>query len=170
MRIRVEEGDITLLRVDAVVNAANEQLAHGGGVAAAISRAAGPTLDVESREWVRKHGPVLPGTAAVTSGGRLPARWVVHVVGPRYRPGQANADLLAETVEAALDAASALGARTVGVPAISAGIFGYPKAEAARVIAEEVVSWTVSHPGALDEVVLVAFDAAMAASFRSALT
>ncbi len=170
MRIRVEEGDITVLRVDAIVNAANEHLTHGGGVAAAISRAAGPTLDAESRDWVRMHGPVLPGTAAVTSGGRLPSRWVVHVVGPRYRPDQANADLLAEAVGAALDAAGALGARTVGVPAISAGIYGYPKAEAARVIAEAVVSWTVSHPGALDEIVLVAFDRDIAASFRSALT
>lgn len=169
MRIRIEEGDITTIPVDAVVNAANEHLVHGGGVAAAISRAGGPVVDEESRAWVAAHGPVGPGAAAVTSAGRLPARWIVHVVGPRYRPGRDNAALLAEAVTAALDAAAGAGARTVSIPAISAGIFGYPPRAAARVIAETVTAWSGAHPGLLDEVVLVAAGPEVAEGFRDGL-
>jgi len=169
VRIRVEEGDITSIPVDAVVNAANEQLLHGGGVAAAIARAGGPAVDEESRAWVAANGPVRPGGAAVTSAGRLPARWIVHVVGPRYRPGRDNAALLRDAVAAALDAAAGAGARTVSVPAVSAGIFGYPPREAARVIAGAVRAWGDAHPDLLEEVVLVAFGPEVADGFRSPL-
>lgn len=78
-------GDLTRLGTDVVVNAANEHLAHGGGVAAALSRAGGPAVQAESDRWVAEHGPVGPGRAAVTTAGALPARWIVHVVGPRFR-------------------------------------------------------------------------------------
>ena len=169
MELRVVTGDITGLEVDVVVNAANEHLVHGGGVAAAIARAGEPQVDEESAAWVAAHGPVRPGKAASTGAGSMPARWVVHVVGPRYRPGQDNAGLLAEAVRAALDEAVSLGATSVAMPAISAGIFGYPRAEATRVIVNAVRHWETAHPAALDEVVLVGYDAASASDFQDAL-
>lgn len=161
--------DITSMEVDAVVNAANEELAHGGGVAAALSRAAGPTLQEESDRWVVEHGPVLNGTAATTSGGELPARWVVHTVGPRFRGGQDNELMLEAAVVAALDAADQLGAGTVALPAISAGIFGYPPEEATNVIARASAEYLRSHPDGLAEVLLVGYDDAMASRFAGAL-
>ena len=156
-RLAVLSGDITAQAVDAIVNAANERLGHGGGVAAAISRAGGPAIQTESDAWVATHGPLSPGIAAVTSGGALPARWVVHVAGPIHRPGQDNAGLLATAVRAALDAAVTVGARSVALPAISAGIYGYPMDEAAGVIARAVIDWCERHPEALDEVRLVGY-------------
>lgn len=167
--ITVLIGDLTAQDVDAVVNAANERLAHGGGVAAAIARAAGPRLQADSDAWVDQHGPVGPGTAVVTAGHLLPARQVVHVVGPRHRDGQDNEGLLTEAVRAALDAASGAGARTVALPAISAGVFGYPPAEAAAVIAKAVRAWLADREDAVDEVRLVAVDATMAGHFAGAL-
>lgn len=163
------QGDLTAQPVDAVVNAANERLRHGGGVAAAIVRAGGSIVQRESREWVREHGPVLPGTAAVTTAGDMPARWVVHVVGPRFRRGQDNEGLLRQAVTAALDAAVEAGARSVAMPAISAGIFGYPRAEATRVIAAECAAWLDDRPDALDQIRLVGYDDASAADFAAAV-
>lgn len=168
-RIGVVVGDIAAQRVDAVVNAANSHLAHGGGLAAALVRAGGAVIQRESDAWVATHGPLVPGTAAVTSAGALPARHIVHVAGPIHRPGQDNESLLATAVAAALDAATGHGCRSVALPAISAGIFGYPPADATRVIAAAVRRWCAAHPGALDEVRLVAYDPEVGASFESAL-
>ncbi len=159
------QGDITRQRVDAIVNAANEALQHGAGVAGAIARAGGPSVQEESDAWVAEHGPVAPGRAAVTGGGKMPVRWVIHVVGPRYREGRDNAGLLAGAVQAALDTAAELGARTVAIPAISTGIFGYPPDEAVEVIVGAARAWVANHPETLDEVRFVAFDEAMAARF-----
>jgi O-acetyl-ADP-ribose deacetylase (regulator of RNase III) len=170
MITEVVTGDITTLDVDAIVNAANEWLAHGGGVAAAISRAGAPVVDEESAAWVRRRGPLPPGQSAYTGGGGMPARWVIHVVGPRYEEGQENEALLRQAVTAALDRAGELGARTLALPAISAGIFGYPLDDATAVIASEVQRWLGEHPGVLDRVVLVGYDDRAAAAFRRALT
>lgn len=169
MAIEVVTGDITRLEVDVVVNAANEYLQHGGGVAAAIARAGAPVVDAESNEWVKKHGPVGPGQAAHTGAGNMPAKWVVHVVGPRYRDGQDNEGLLRQAVTAALDRSAELGARSVALPAISAGIFGYPRAEATRVIAQTVEDWLDQHPGTLDRVLLVGYDESTSDDFRRGL-
>ena len=162
-------GDLATQQVDAVVNAANEHLAHGGGVAAALSRAAGPRLQEESDRWVEEHGPVDPGTAAVTGGGDLAAQWVVHVVGPRYREGQDNQGLLTQAVMTALDAAAGAGARSVALPAISAGIFGYPRREACAVIARTAAQWVGQNPGKLDEVRLVGWDDSTRDDFAAGL-
>lgn len=167
-RLLAARADITKLDVDVIVNAANEHLAHGGGVAAAIARAGAPNVDAESQAWVRAHGPVGRGDAAVTSAGPMPARWVVHVVGPRYARGQDNAARLAEAVTAALEAAMAQGAQRVALPAISAGIFGYPADEAASVIAAAAAGWVRSHGGPA-EVLLVGYDTAMADRFARAI-
>jgi len=167
-RITVALGDITRQDVDAIVNAANPNLRHGGGVAAAIARAGAPVVDRESRAWIREHGPVGPGEAAVTGAGPMPARHVVHVVGPIYTPGEDNEGLLRGAVRAALDAAVDLGARSVALPAISSGIYGYPPDEACRVIADEADAWLAAG-GSLDEIRLVAYGEATAERFRTAL-
>lgn len=162
-------ADLTRQEVDAVVNAANEHLSHGGGLAGAIVRAGGREIQDESDRWVAEHGPLTSGVAAVTDAGRLPARFIIHVAGPRYREGQDNAGRLRAAVGAALDAAAAAGCRTVALPAISAGIFGYPLDEAARVVAAQCASWAREHPGSLDEIRLVGLDAAVEKAFEAAL-
>jgi O-acetyl-ADP-ribose deacetylase len=158
----VLEGDLTTQQVDVVVNAANEQLAHGGGVAAALAHAGGPQVQRESDAWVAEHGPVKPGTAAVTTAGNMAARWIVHVVGPRWRQSQDNEGLLRQAVRAALDAARDLGATSIALPAVSAGIFGYPRNEATAIIVDETNQWLASDRGGLSEIRLVGYDAATA--------
>jgi O-acetyl-ADP-ribose deacetylase (regulator of RNase III) len=167
--VSIVQGDLTQQHVDAVVNAANGDLAHGGGVAGAIVQAGGSVIQEESDSWVAEHGPVGIGEAAVTSAGAMPSRHVIHVVGPVYREGQANEAMLGAAVSAALDAAVDAGDRSVALPAISAGIFGYPKAEATRVIVSAVVAWLQAHPGSLTEIRLVGYDAATVSAFNNAL-
>ena len=168
-RIEAVQADITTLAVDAIVNAANEHLQHGGGVAAAIARAGGPWVQRESDEWVEAHGPLSPGGAAVTGAGKLPARFIVQVAGPRHREEQDNEGLLRAAVGAALTAAARAPARTVAMPAISAGVFGYPMEEATAVIADETRRWSMANPGALDRILLVGFDDRVTQAFRDAL-
>jgi len=167
-RIIVVQGDITTQPVDVIVNAANARLAHGGGVAAAIARAGGRAVDEESRAWVAEHGPVQRGGAAITTAGEMDAGHVVHVVGPVYQGGPDDAPHLIDAVRAALDASASLGAASVALPAISAGIYGYPLADACRVIAETADSW-LTQGGSLAEIRLVAFDQATAGHFQAAL-
>jgi len=162
-------ADLTRQDVDAIVNAANEWLAHGGGLAAAIVAAGGEEIQDESDRWVAQHGPLSPGVAAVTGAGCLPARFVVHVAGPRYREGQDNEGLLRLAVRAALDAAAAHGCHTVALPAISAGIFGYPLGEAAATIAAACAAWARGHPDGLDEIRLVGFDPTAEEAFAAGL-
>ncbi len=166
----VIHGDLTKQPVGAIVNAANENLTHGGGVAVAIVRAGGRVIQEESDQWVRDHGPVGPGQAAVTTGGALHASHVIHVVGPRFHEGGDNRALLAQAVGAALDAAASAEIRSVAMPAISAGIFGYPVAEATAVIAATVVDWLRDHQdGPVEEVRLVGFSGTTAAHFATGL-
>jgi putative ATPase len=167
--ISAVRGDLTRQPVDAIVNAANEWLAHGGGVAAAIVRAGGQVIQDESDAWVRANGPLSPGRAAVTSAGALAARMVVHIAGPRYREGADNEGLLRSAVSAALDAAAAAGAGSIAFPAVSAGIFGYPRAAACAVITAACRAWVEAHADRLEEIRLVGFDEATAADFSAAL-
>lgn len=164
----VVHGDITTVEVDAVVNAANEHLQHGGGVAAAIARAGGPVVVDESDDWVRAHGPLRNGRAAVTTAGRMPADHVIHVVGPRYLPGQDNEGMLHAAIVAALAAAVAGGDDSVAVPAVSAGIFGYPPEQATEIIVGAVTNFLRIH-GAPARVLLVAHDEAVVGDFVAAL-
>lgn len=162
-------GDLTTQRVEAVVNAANEQLSHGGGVAAALAKAGGREVQAESDDWVARHGEVGPGQTAVTTAGRMPADHLVHVVGPRYRADQDNEALLRQAVSAALDGARDAGAASVAVPMLSAGVFGYPPEEAGAIIADETAQWLARAPGPLHEVRLVGLDEAAAAHFAAGL-
>lgn len=137
--IRIVQGDLTEEPVDAIVNAANEYLQHGGGVAGAIVRKGGHVIQEESDRWVREHGPVRTGTAAITGAGALPCRYVIHTVGPVWRGGGQGEDaLLASAVRSALDMAARYQLRSVSLPAISSGIFGFPKTRCAEIILQEV--------------------------------
>ncbi|MCS6951050.1 MAG: macro domain-containing protein [bacterium] len=160
------QGDITKEQVDAIVNAANEWLQHGGGVAAAIVRAGGEVIQEESN----RIGRVPTGHAAVTSGGRLPARYVIHAVGPiwsHYSPEEADR-LLASAVHSSLQRADELGIATIAFPAISSGIYGFPKDRCARVMMEAVEEYFAQHPdSSVREVRLVLFDAPTLEAFRA---
>jgi O-acetyl-ADP-ribose deacetylase (regulator of RNase III) len=130
-RLHLVLGDLLRQPVDAIVNAANGQLAHGGGVAGAISRAAGAALDEESRAWVQAHGPVPTGSAAVTTAGKLPFKGVIHAVGPVMGCGDEEAKLTS-AVASTLAYAHERGWCSVAFPAISSGIFRVPLEICAR--------------------------------------
>lgn len=131
-RLEIAQGDLTQERVDAIVNAANERLSHGGGVALAIARAGGPVIRQESEAWYRQHGPVSHSEPAYTHGGNLPARYVIHAVGPVWGSGDEERKL-AEAITGSLRCADTLELHSIAFPAISTGIFGFPKDRAARV-------------------------------------
>ncbi|MGC8839037.1 MAG: macro domain-containing protein [Anaerolineae bacterium] len=143
--IRAVQGDLTQERVDAIVNAANSGLAHGGGVAGAIVRAGGYEIQEESNRWVREHGPVPTGSAAITGAGRLPARYVIHAVGPVWGTGDEERKL-ASAVQSALRLADEYRLESISMPGISSGIFGFPKPLAAEVIVRAAKAYLEEHP------------------------
>ncbi len=143
--LEIVSGDLTQERVDAIVNAANEQLLHGGGVAGVISRRGGPQIQAESLAWVRRHGPVSHAQPAYTSGGKLPCRYVLHAVGPVWGSGDEDEKLEA-AVTGCLRLADQLKLATLALPAISTGIFGFPKERAAGVILEAIHAYLAEHP------------------------
>jgi O-acetyl-ADP-ribose deacetylase (regulator of RNase III) len=143
--VRVVQNDLTAETVDAIVNAANEHLAHGGGVAGAISRRGGPSIQQESNAWVREHGMVRTGSAAITGAGSLPCRYVIHAVGPVWGSGDEEAKL-ASAVRSALDLAEQHQLASVSMPGISSGIFGFPKPLCAQVMLRTICEWLSAHP------------------------
>ena len=156
--IRLVQGDITRIEADAIVNAANSALAGGGGVDGAIHRAGGRAVmaDLERRYGADRHCPT--GSAAVSDAGDLPARIVIHAVGPIWRGGDSGeADLLASAYRTSLDLAAGEGCRTVALPSISTGIYGYPVDLAAGVALQTVDAWIAEHPDALDSITFVLF-------------
>ncbi len=145
--VEVRLGDLTQEDTDAIVNAANSRLAHGGGVAGAIVRRGGREIQEESRRWVQEHGPVPTGQVAVTGAGRLPARYVIHAVGPVWRGGHQDEEaLLRQAVWNSLAKAHDLGLASIALPAISTGIFGFPKDRGARIIVDTVLEFLHTHP------------------------
>jgi len=145
--LELVQGDITSIETDAIVNAANEHLAHGGGVAGAISRRGGPQIQRESNAWVQKYGRVPTGSAAITGGGDLPARYVIHAVGPVYRGSPQDAELLALAVTSSLRLADEQALKSVALPAISTGIYGYPLDEAAEVMLAATIDYLQGETG-----------------------
>ena len=160
-------GDITRCDVDAIVNAANSSLLGGGGVDGAIHRAAGPDLVHECRLL----GGCKTGEAKITRGYRLPARHVIHTVGPVWRGGEhGERQLLASCYRASLDVARANGLRSVAFPAISTGIYKFPVEEAARIAAATVAGQLAAWPDAFDTILFVCFSAESSAAFESAVS
>ena len=166
VQINLVQGDITEQRVDAIVNAANSSLLGGGGVDGAIHRKGGPEILAECRRLREtRYGKGLPtGQAVATTAGRLPARWVIHTVGPVYTPDEDRSHLLASCYTSSLAVADELGAATVAFPAISTGIFGWPMDDAARIALTAVRQAKTS----VQEVRFVLFDATAYATFSAA--
>ena len=144
--ICVVQGDLTEEPVDAIVNAANEHLAHGGGVAGAIVRRGGCEIQEQSNAWIARYGPVQTGTAAITTGGALPCRFVIHAVGPVWGSGDEE-NKLAGAVRSALEMAERHELASISMPAISSGIFGFPKNLCAQVMVRTVREYLESKPG-----------------------
>ncbi|MCS6992612.1 MAG: macro domain-containing protein [Anaerolineales bacterium] len=164
---QITQGDITLEPLDAIVNAANAYLQHGGGVAWAIWRRGGEAIQRESDEWVRKYGPVTHEKPAYTSGGLMPCKYVIHAVGPVWGAGDED-QKLAATVRGALERASELGLRSLALPAISTGIFGFPKERAADILFAEIERYLSEQiASSLELVRLVLFDTPTIEAFLS---
>ena len=166
MDITIQPGDITKIDADAVVNAANSTLLGGGGVDGAIHRAGGPQILAETkklRETALPDG--LPaGQAVATTAGNLPATWVIHTVGPVYSASEDRSSILASAYRESLEVAEEIGARSVAFPAISAGIYGWPMDDAARIAVE-----TVAESDADMTVIFVHFGPEATAAFEAAL-
>lgn len=157
-RISLIQGDITQLKADAIVNAANSSLMGGGGVDGAIHRAGGPQILAECREIVARQGRCAPGEAVITSGGNLPAKFVIHTVGPVWRGGNNNEpQLLQNAYLNSLKLASEYGVQTIAFPNISTGVYGYPKDQAAKIVIETVKKYLTDHLQ-IRQVYFVCFD------------
>ncbi len=164
-RIEVVQGDITKEKVDAIVNAANQSLLGGGGVDGAIHRAGGPAI----LEECRKLRGCKTGDAKITTGGNLPAKYVIHTVGPVYRDGQhGEPDMLAGCHRRSLEVALENGVRTIAFPAISCGVYGYPVPDAAEVATKTVKEFLESHEG-IERVRFVLFSQDVYDPFEKAL-
>jgi len=130
--LEIVQGDITCMETDAIVNAANKHLRHGGGVAETISRRGGPAIQAESDTWITQHGLIDADHPAVTSGGKLPCKHVIHAVGPVWGEGEEDKKL-ARAITSALEKAEELRLSSISLPAISTGIFGFPLERAAGI-------------------------------------
>jgi O-acetyl-ADP-ribose deacetylase (regulator of RNase III) len=148
--LELVNGDITQEKVDAIVNAANSHLSHGGGVAAAIARKGGQVIYNESREWVKKHGPVSHAEPAYTGGGNLPSRYVIHAVGPVWGDGDEDEKLKITVLEEL---------NSIALPAISTGIYGFPLERAAHIFLDTLQQYFSEHPASrINTVRMVLYD------------
>ena len=171
----ISQGDITTEEVDAIVNAANKRLQHGGGVAWAIANRGGPAIQKESDEWIRANGTVSHAHPAWTSGGLLPAKYVIHAVGPVWDEdrGTDTGDMedakLKDAVSGSLRVADELRLNSIAFPAISTGIYGFPKERAARVILEAIEGYFEENAlSGIKVIKLVLFDKATVDAFLQA--
>ncbi|WP_270618304.1 O-acetyl-ADP-ribose deacetylase [Micrococcus luteus] len=171
MQLTIAPGDITATHADAVVNAANSTLLGGGGVDGAIHRRGGPEILAECRRLRETDLPEgLPaGQAVATTAGRLPARWVIHTVGPVWAKTIDKSDTLASCYRESLKVAAGLGARSVAFPAISAGVYGWPMDDAARIAVTTCREVAAQGAGSVERVLFVPFGERAEAVFRAAL-
>lgn len=166
--IQLIQGDITAVEADGIVNPANSQLMHGGGLAGTLARKAGPSLQRESAAWIKDHGPVSHNSPAFTSAGNLPFQFVIHAVGPVWGSGNESEKLRA-AVLGSLEKAREIGLDSLALPAISTGIFGYPLPEAAQVILAAVRDFASPGPAhSLSRILVVLYDDRAAEAFAQA--
>lgn len=167
-QLQLVQGDITRIAVDAIVNAANSQLAGGGGVDGAIHRAGGEAIMQELDALRAKIGRCEAGDAVVTGAGRLPAKYVIHAVGPRYRDGKhGEPEQLQNCYTTALRLAAERDVRSISFPSISTGIYGYPIDEAAAIAVKSVAAWLQEYPEPVRVVKLVQFSERDHAIYRA---
>jgi len=163
----IVQTDITQLDVDAIVNAANASLQHGGGVAAAIVRAGGVTIQTESDRWVHEHGKINPEHPALTSAGDLPARFVIHAVGPIWGEGDEHRKL-DQAIASALALAEDQGLNSLALPAISTGIFRFPVNDAAEIILDSIARFAQTKQGKnLKTIIIALWDQAAVEAFST---
>jgi O-acetyl-ADP-ribose deacetylase (regulator of RNase III) len=166
--ISLYHGDLTEEPVDAIVNAANEHLAHGGGVAGAIVRRGGYVIQQESEAWVKQHGPAGYAKPALTGAGALPCRAVIHAVGPVWGPGDEDRKLRA-AYASALELAHAQGFKSVAFPSISTGIFGFPVERGAGIAVQAALDFCHAHPDSpLREIRFTLIDERTVETFKQA--
>jgi O-acetyl-ADP-ribose deacetylase (regulator of RNase III) len=164
--LQLVQGDITAETTDAIVNAANEHLRHGAGVAGAILRRGGPAIQRESEAWIRAHGTVSHAEPAWTSGGNLACRIVIHAVGPVWGDGDEDAKL-GMAIRGSLRVAEELGLSSMAFPAISTGIFGFPKERAAGVLFASIQEY-LEKPSGLNLIRVVVYDNENLTAFEKA--
>jgi len=151
--------DITTLKVDAVVNAANSSLMGGGGVDGAIHSAGGPAILSECKQIVAKIGRLPAGEAVITTAGNMPSRWVIHTVGPVWHGGNRNEpEVLKNCYQNSLKAAMEKGIKTIAFPSISTGVYGYPVESASTVAVHAVIEVVKKNPGKFTEIIFCSFD------------
>ena len=157
-QLELHQGDITVVNADAIVNAANAYLEHGGGVAEAISLYGGPSIQKESYEWVRQHGLVTHDKPAYTTAGNLDFKYVIHAVGPLGNEENGD-EKLKIAVFCSLEMAASLNLSSIAFPAISTGIFGFPKDRAARIFMRTINDFFLKYPDTkIDTVMIVLYD------------
>jgi O-acetyl-ADP-ribose deacetylase (regulator of RNase III) len=162
--IEFVQGDVAKVTADAIVNAANSHLEAGSGVCGAIQRAGGDSIFEECRAI----GGCATGSAVATRAGKLQATWVFHAVGPVYHGREKDVEQLASCHLKCLDLALEKGCRSVAFPAISTGVYGYPVAEASVIAVGAVHGWVLNHPGMIDRVIFVLFDADTKKAYEAA--
>jgi O-acetyl-ADP-ribose deacetylase (regulator of RNase III) len=158
-RLEAVHGDITTIDADVIVNAANSSLMGGGGVDGAIHRVGGPAIQAECKQIVAQQGPLPTGQAVITTAGDLPARHVVHTVGPIWGAVSEEdaVDLLASCYRNSLEIAGEVGAKSVAFPNISTGIYQFPKPLAATTAVDSVIGWVAREPSTVETVIFVCF-------------
>lgn len=169
LKIRLLQGDITKIPADAIVNAANSRLIGGGGVDGAIHRAGGASI-MQELDKIRPKEGCPTGSAVITGAGKLPAKHVIHAVGPVWRGGDSGeAGLLASAYQISLELASEKGAETISFPSISTGAYGYPVEKAAPVALEAVARFLRSFKTSIKEVTFVLYDSSTSKAYQNAL-
>jgi O-acetyl-ADP-ribose deacetylase (regulator of RNase III) len=171
-RLFLMQGDITRQNVDAIVNAANSSLMGGGGVDGAIHRAGGPAILEECKQIRAMHGQCAPGDAVITGGGELNARFVIHTVGPIWRGGSTNENvILTNAYKHSLDLAVQYEIRTISFPSISTGAYGYPLEQAAKIALSTVIGYchNIAEKQILDEIRFVLFDQFTQSAYENSL-
>lgn len=167
-KIEVVIGDITEEKTDAIVNAANRHLSHGGGVAGAIVRKGGDIIQIESNKIIEKRGPLKTGEAVITNSGNLPCKYIIHTVGPVWGEGDEE-EKLKKAIESSLQVATKNLLRSISIPAVSCGIFGFPKKRGTEIIYKTIKNYLKNRETTIELVRLIGIGEEIPNLFREAI-